>query len=119
MCEGEHSFSQGKVIEIPYVDEKTAERLSNGGTATTAGQLGFQLGSMIQQFVQNRIEMMGELRYQIIAEVQGTLDTLSKDFHDKVGAPYERMVEEKNDVFHWDFSPEEGFIVNSIPEEGK
>lgn len=89
---------------MPYVDKATAERLDNGGAATTAGQLGYQLGCLIQDFTQNRIEMMGELRFQIITEVMGTLDSISRDYWEKVAVPYETKVERDNDTFHWGFA---------------
>lgn len=103
---------------MPYVDEATAEKLSSGAPATTAGQLGYQLGSLIQDFVQNRIEMMGELRFQIITEVMGTLDSISRDFWTKVAEPYETKVEAENDTFHWgfDLTTQNSLVDNGGPQ---
>lgn len=101
------------------MSETVANYLSSGGRAKSAGQLGYQLACLIQDFVQSRIEDMGELRFQIVTEVMGTLDSVARDFWSEVGDPYERMVEQDS-PFRWGFNQtmKDNAVVDNS-QEGK
>lgn len=88
---------------IPYVSAEKKQKLDMGATPETAGELGYVVGKAMRDFLESRVNHDDDqqLRFQYICEVQGTLDTLARDFWDKVGRPYEAKVEAENNTFHW------------------
>ena len=84
---------------MPFVTQDKADAMRSR-PPETAGELGYVIGCAINDFVSHRKVEMGELRFQILSEVMGTLDTIARNFWDEVGAPYEAKVKQ-NSPFRW------------------
>lgn len=67
---------------MPYI--KFKDRLRASHTPETAGELNFQITSMIQAFVHDN-----GLTYQTLNDVVGALESVKVEFQRRVVAPYE------------------------------
>ena len=88
---------------MPYVSKEKAQALDLGWGPTTPGELGYTVGKTCRDYLNHRMAMddNGELRYQYLCDVIGTLETIKLDLCRTTVFEYEAKVEAKNDTFHW------------------
>lgn len=81
---------------MPYIDEKSRNRLDAGSSPETAGELNYVITRVIDNYLADK----GELRYANINEVMGVLECAKQEFYRRVAAPYEDKKKlESGDVY--------------------
>jgi hypothetical protein len=78
---------------MPYIDKKSRARVDAGGATLHAGEVAYA----IQQVIKKHIDQAPDgLRFAIIAEVYGALESAKVDFTERVVIPYEKVKQATN-----------------------
>lgn len=80
---------------MPYIKPNNKLFLDIGAPAETAGELNYQITSMIKRYVKEK-----GLSYQTINDVVGALEGAKTEFQRRIVNPYEdKKIQENGDVY--------------------
>lgn len=81
---------------MPYIDREARERLANGDSPSTAGELNYAITRIVDDY----LVRAGGLRYANINEVIGALECAKLELYRRLAGPYEdRKISESGDVY--------------------
>ena len=81
---------------MPYVDPEARQRLNNGGSPETSGELNYAITKLVDEYLIRK----GGIRYANLNEVIGVLECAKLELYRRVAAPYEdKKVAESGDVY--------------------
>jgi len=80
---------------MPYITKLRRYQLLSGEVAQTAGELNFEITSLIKEYWQH-----GPQNYQVINDIIGALEGSKAEFQRRVVADYEnKKIKENGDVY--------------------
>jgi len=70
---------------MPYIDQAARDRLSRGGSPTTAGELNYAITRLVDEYLSEK----GGLRYAHLNEAVGALECAKLELYRRLAVPYE------------------------------
>ena len=81
---------------MPYIKETDRWHLEDGGLAMTAGELNYQITTVIMEYLIGQ----GTTSYKSINDILGALEGAKLEFYRRIVVPYEQeKIEENGDVY--------------------
>jgi hypothetical protein len=81
---------------VPYVESAARQRIDQGGTPETAGELNYAITRLVDSYLVAR----GGIRYAHVNDVVGALECAKLELYRRIAAPYEdEKIGENGDVY--------------------